>query len=832
MALSIAPALAEKIAQKVKPNRRLVKFRRRSFDPDAQDFVLEAGFTQVLESDIRSISASREAVDRKGINRFEASNITIELENKDNKWSPKNASGLLGPPTPNAPFFEPQLMEFVVELFYTLEDGTESSEIAIFTGRAVAFDFRPDPDTVAITVESPAVLTKRADAENVSTPFTNEVALATGDPKVFETAVSGVARTGVKVKAVRVNGLPKSLGAAVVISQENDPDLPATLSFREDLGGSPDVRIDFIEWFKGLTPDALVGKLADEAGIGPALRVISEVVFPNFLILTRAFTNQEDFEAGILTNIDTTTTPGQFTIGPFLVDDFSNNDFVTDPVWTVVNQPVGTSVSAATGALVLSAASTISSEEVVIGTARQKNTGSWKWKGNSSIGAPTGFSTRVYFFVDSLGFTTAKGYSIQVNTNSNFQLKRITLGFNPGAGGDTTILQVNGDFRGQHTWIVRRNSVGRFEVFFDGVPQGTVIDTTFTTAAFSVVAADGSSTFPTTFTFDDFEFTDPVPGVFESPIFDAKNGFREWIKLITTSTTPGGTSILVETAVADESFPGSGVPGPFDAFIAVDGQDNIQSVNKRFIKIRITLDRTDPFDFITPIVFDTTLTFVGVTLEIALANLSGLTIFQAISELAKISNFEWGFLRDGKLFFRARTASITPVLTIELESLSSFSRITDGVDRVRNLIRARFGTHETVIDPISEGDAKPNSFDRNGRRSLVLSSTQLLLDLDANVATGLARSYFLEFKEPRRIFEVDIDLRPQLEVGDTVEFRVQDALPDPPWHIGDGARAIGDSDIALYGETQQSAFKIKARILSLRNDLGSMKTGIEAEEVL
>ncbi len=824
MALAIAQDVAEAIAKKVKPSRRLVKFRRRGFDEDLQDFVLEPVATQLLRADVRSISSTREAVDRKGINIFESSNITIELNNKDNRWNPVNSSGIFGPPTPNGSFFEPQLMEFIVELIYTLEDGTESAPIPVFTGRAVDFDMRPQDDTVSITVESRAILAKRSDAENVSTPFTNEAALATGDPKVFETAVSGVARTGVKVLAVRVNGLPKKLGSEVVLSQENDPDLPAKLSFRDDLGGGPDVRVDFIEWFKNQTIDVLFGLLADEADIPALDRAIDEVLFPNFLVLTKTFTTQEDFDAGTLVNIDTVTTPDQFTIGPFLVDDFSDNDFTTNPTWTALN--FGGTISAASGALVLSNTPADGLGFPLISLPFTKSVGAWR--ANISCSR---FGQWFYFATsnsqDGFGNPTGSGYFLNLNGATG------TVEFNRLDGGATTVLFSVGGIAvsGTRSYRITRDGSGNFELFIDGVSKGTVTDATHTTNAFVMVRED-SNIASNAITFDDFEFTDPVPGVWTSAVFDSKTGFREWLKLNVTSTIPGGTSIVVETAVADESFPGSGVPGAFDAFVAIDAQSNIQSANKRFIQVRITLNRGDPFQFITPIIFDAALTFVGVTLEIALANFSDFTVFEAMTELAKNSNFEWGFTRAGVLFFRARTASTVSVLTIDLPSLKSFTRISDGVERVRNSVRAKFGTHESTVDPISEGEGKPNSFDRNGRRFLSLSSTQLLLDLDADVATGLARSYFVEFKERRRLFELDVSLKPQLELGDTVEFRVRDAIPNLAWHVGDTSKAIGDKDIHLYGEVQQAAFKVKARILSLRNDTGGMNTGLVAEEVL
>ena len=286
---------------------------------------------------------------------------------------------------------------------------------------------------------------------------------------------------------------------------------------------------------------------------------------------------------------------------------------------------------------------------------------------------------------------------------------------------------------------------------------------------------------------------------------------------------PVGTSLLYETKTSADGI-------TFSAYVAISPGNVILSPTDRFIRVRVTLT-SDPGQTLTPIVSEIAVNFSTTTTSIKLANFTRLTVFQAISELGKIANFEWGISRAGRFFFRRRTFSNIPVLIITLADLADFRRVTDGSSRVFNQIRAQYGDHERIINPTRRNDSGPNSFDRFGVRTLNVGSTQLLLDPDADIATGLSISYFEEFKNPRRSFEMDVDLRPQLELADTVLLRILDAVPDPKWHIGDSSRAIGDTDISLYGEKQQSAYEILARVLSLRNSIGTMKTGLELEEI-
>ncbi len=125
--IAVSQKVTEIQKRKKKVIRRRVRYKRRFWDIELQKYVLESNFTEVRSKDLRTISPSRESLDRKGINIFESGNVTIELENRDNKWNKNNPDGLLAPDSTARLGYKIKFMEMVVDLFYELADGTESA---------------------------------------------------------------------------------------------------------------------------------------------------------------------------------------------------------------------------------------------------------------------------------------------------------------------------------------------------------------------------------------------------------------------------------------------------------------------------------------------------------------------------------------------------------------------------------------------------------------------------------------------------------------------------------------------------------------------------------
>jgi len=820
LALSVPTLVAQRGRSKI--IRWKLSYRRRYWDTDTQAFKLEASATEIQRSQVAAVSPTRDQLDRAAINEFKTSNITIELRNETNEWSPRNPNGKFKPDLVARLGYEPQLMEFALDVFYELEDGTESAAIPLFVGRAVGFEAYPARKVAVVTVESKHILLERANAEAVSTTIVNEVMVGTVDGvnKDFFSAQTGVGR----VNAVRLAGLTKKQGVDYTVSQLSVFNQPVKITFTVAptvLEGSP--RIDYLRWLQDQKIDDLVESLGSAAGLLASEMVVDPVIFPNQVLNKRVFTTKTDWDAGVKTDVETDTSPGDVKIeGMRIFDDFNDGSYLdgSPRSWDVAFGAFGQWYISA-GTLYHTGFFTNA-----IHTPSALAYGTWEIK--MALTANTG---QMYFFFmnTSTDFQNPTGYSIRLSQSVVGQF--LALNRLDGSGIDGTVLAqaLNSD-DALHTIRITRSPSGEFKIYFDNSPTPlfTVTDNTHVTSTHLGMIGTSSVDKP----FDDIRVS---PGVLPAPqevlfssnivtqAIDAGVGNPQaWGLLERIESLPSGTSIAYETATSIDNI-------IYDPFVAVGAGGQIQSAIKRYLKTRTLFSA--PSGTASPVLSELVINWTTSTTLIKMANFLGLTVLEAIKRLGEIANYEWGFSRDGKLFFRARAYDPNPDLVVNLKNLKQFSRVTDGVDRVFNEIRATYGGSEKIVNPTTQNDSRPTSIDRYGTLRLSIGGGQILIDPDADIATGLAIGYFNLFKKPRPVFEIVIDFTPQLELADTLLLQVADAEPDPKWHVGDSSRFVGDTRIRLYGHEQQSAFDILGRVLSAGHDIGAMDTRLVLEEI-
>jgi prophage tail gpP-like protein len=202
---------------------------------------------------------------------------------------------------------------------------------------------------------------------------------------------------------------------------------------------------------------------------------------------------------------------------------------------------------------------------------------------------------------------------------------------------------------------------------------------------------------------------------------------------------------------------------------------------------------------------ETVIDFTTRTVLVSMVNLGTRTVWDVLTELAKIADFEIGLDGEGRFFFRNKSPSASSVVTLGGSNLEKVQSFSPGWDRVFNSIRASFGSYVQEANSTTEGEAAPTSIDRFGVRSLPVGGGSLVFQTDVDLATVMARRYFARYKEPKRRATVSARYMPELELGDRVAVDIQ--IP----------RQI------LQG--------FDARVLGVAHDLMNFKTELDLLEV-
>lgn len=822
-----------------KVRRWKVSHRLRFWNIEAQAYSFTGAFVEIPREQVESIGPMHDSLDSTDINEFKSSNVTIELRNRDNEWSQDNPDGRFKPDATAKLGYEQQLMEFRVEVFYELADGTESSAITIFVGHATQFQFYPQKATAQVTLESRHVLLRRGDAEKVSNAFADKLLVATADPLVFLTTELGVDR----VTGVRISGANQRPGIEVAISDLSTHNLPAKFTFTSPPAATP--RADYRQWKRDQKIEQLVKDLGVQAGIPLTEQDVEPVAYSTRVVNTKLFTTQADWDGGLtVQNLDTTTFIGSIQRQWFRLDNFDDGDFTGNPAWTTFTGFGGSIViGTLDGSSAMQMVSPVSLAGVDAHLSFSKTAGTWAFK--MQWDGADGALQRVRVFIiatfnaPTIGQSTqVTGYCLEYRDGSVF-FKKFTNDSGQVLGNVGTVLRNLGAIPGVSTsWRISRDSAGEFKIYKNGTLETSVTDTDHNSSqAFALQVNNNFGA-----RFDDVYWSpgldtgtstlSDATAIWESQAIDGTDSLFSWTKADILSIIPANTSLTVETATADA------VGGPYDAYVAISADGFIQSVNRRFLKLRITFNTPAFPNFDTARITDAIVTFLSTTTSIRMANFLNISCFDGIRTLGEIANYEWGLSRTGRLFFRPRqfktVADYTVTMGITRGFLAQFSSISDGVDRVFNQVRAAYGAHDKLTDSNTRGDSRPHSIDRFGVKRLTIGGgSQILVDPDADIATGLATEYLTQFQLPRRRYDVKIPMIPQLELADTVCLRVADAVPDPPWHIGDTARALSATGPhRLFGARQQSAYNVLGRVLSVAHDVLADSTRLILEEII
>lgn len=278
-----------------------------------------------------------------------------------------------------------------------------------------------------------------------------------------------------------------------------------------------------------------------------------------------------EFDAGTHSSTDSISNVLQLKQDVTL-DNFTDGNYTADPVWTV-----GTGSFGVSGGILKSPSSGgVDTNTARITTPSTNAYGTWQadlqmgYSGMGGVGI-----AYWHLMTSSTNPATTSGYAIEYNVTESTQNTRLVR-FDSGA--ITGILTLGSwTYNTMDTWKVTRNSSGLWEVFLNGVSQGTVTDTTTTTSTYMMISRNANSQ-GILFWADNIK-TSAISGTFVSQVFDGSMTLGAWGTLIGDITTNGETVGIAYRAEA--SNPPSG------AFTTISNGQSIGSTN-RYLQYRLT----------------------------------------------------------------------------------------------------------------------------------------------------------------------------------------------------------------------------------------------------
>jgi hypothetical protein len=792
-----------------------VSYKRRYWDQATRTYKWETNWTVLAQDQVAAVSAPTGKLDTERLNEFKVSNVTLTLKNDDNRWRADNPYGIFGPDSGSRLWpYHPFWTKFRIRASILLYDGTREL-VSIFTGLAVDY-VHASNDKVQITVQGLESLLMRTNAEDVSTRVVEETMTGTvnGINKDFTTSNSGV---GI-IEEVSISGIKSVPGTDYTTSQLNEPTLPAKVTFTV-APSSGTIRCTYRYWQQNQKVEDLVGDLLTAAGIASVDQLVDPVLFPNSINRTLTQDSQADWLAGTLTDVEASLYPGDVkmdfhsTAHKTLLDNFTDGDFTSNPAWAAVGSSGSSGLSVVSGELKCSTGSGLPMLE----TSCDATIGVWQFdvRFDSTNGA---LSIKFYFMAQSYTGTPSTGfpssYCLNVKGDGNLFLNKTIS-----TESIITSTTVSAD-TSTHTYRISRSASGKIKVYRDGSLVIEVTDTSFSSS--QVIGLSIARTgFANTFMDNIYRPNTTLTGTHVSQVMDASAGVSSYGKLTPVVTTSGG-SFTYDTATSDDGI-------SFDSYVAVADNGQIGSTVRRYIKVRVNF--SCPSSAMNdPTLKSYSLTYKTSSTTVTLANFTGKTVYQAIQDLGKFANYEWGFTADEDFFFRAKTVTKSENFSLKRgRDLQEITNLESGFSRIYSQVKVTYGNFEAVIK--APGDQPKDALATQGFSSFDLDGGDILIAADANIASGVAGIFAAEVFMPRRRFRAVCKLLPYVDLSDISLVEFDQNQPQRSWFLGDTTVYMGQQDIQLFGPKEQLVSGMFTKVIGYRHDLDAFKTELDLEEI-
>jgi hypothetical protein len=270
----------------------------------------------------------------------------------------------------------------------------------------------------------------------------------------------------------------------------------------------------------------------------------------------------------------------------------------------------------------------------------------------------------------------------------------------------------------------------------------------------------------------------------------------------------------------------------FDSWIARTGSNTPGSTLRRYIQIRIrfTID-TDSLgtgDFVER---STTLRWITSSSTVTLPAFTGVNVYEAIQKIGEFTNYEFGFGPDEVFFFRPRSTGSSLMSITQSDYNSKITGFTPGYDRVYGTVRAVYGEVVKEITDTADFPTSPKSRIAN-KRFEISPDSNIQIPPTADIATGIAQELFIYFSQPKKRFKLITKFLPQLDLSDVINITMAVSTPNKLWWLGDNSVVLGDKTVFLWGEKNQLAFDMDAKIIGARYDTERHNCEFDLEEVL
>jgi hypothetical protein len=250
---------------------------------------------------------------------------------------------------------------------------------------------------------------------------------------------------------------------------------------------------------------------------------------------------------------------------------------------------------------------------------------------------------------------------------------------------------------------------------------------------------------------------------------------------------------------------------------------NYNSLQIIFKNIEGFKSKYNPLDIIT------LWSFLRQNIPLGVCNLTNMSVFQALKELAALAMYEMGFDANDKFFFRKRH-QITALKTIADDEIISMDGIQYDVSRLKTRVIVGYGGYTKVVDSDTQKEAHPTNKDKYGQRTYEISGSQLLPADNVDLAYAVAPTIYSELSKLRLTLSIKIVLDLELELGDYVSIVhknnlfASNGIAD---FTNDGKPSADGEPLAggkPKGEGSSSVFYMKCKVVGIRTDFNKRIT--------